>query len=503
MNILILDDIDIATIKKLILQEGSILNSKCNIKAYQFASILPSNERENFNTNDVAINGIIKDEQYDIAFLDLEFTKEESELNERYKPIKDFINVLNKYHPYCEIINISHDQYSRGVHWDYKPKSLENHYISIPKDSGRITMTEINEAILKCLERRLQHLLIDCSQNQLNEIDNYFLDKKERFDINIGECNYKATPDKLFFQYQNAKGKIEKNVVSEKLLELIHDVPIFKDDYWNYPSPKLNEKENGNRSDNVVGSKKGNYKQETTSVIRKYPLREYYYQYYRYFSDNKNYSLNTVIANAMYSIEKVIDYISDDAETNIICETFRDYPKTKYRNLKLNQQKISAKIPDEDIAKFADLLSHRLLYFGLYYGAALSAPAINLLVDKHSYCNDPIQKLPTFLAIEKQQDQKLTETDLIIEKIKCINNELHWLSFEDGEYKRDPKKKLKSLSEYSRKYEQYYRDMAKYEKKFIEKVCNYAKMKRMPSDATVHINYILSNLENWRNSKQL
>ncbi|MBP6237471.1 MAG: hypothetical protein KA536_15085 [Saprospiraceae bacterium] len=490
MNILIVDDIDITTIEEIILQAGSVLNKRCTIKSYQFAMIIPNvNEFKRISVDEIAINGIKTDEQYDIAFLDLEFTKEDYELKENYRPIINLVEAVSKNHPYCEIIIVSNDQGARGVHWDYKPKALNEHFVSIPKDPDKLTTSEFNEAIIKVLEKRFKHLILNCNTHQLEAIQKYLAEKIQTFEFSIDK--YKVTPERLFFHFFDSNCKLDTDSIQEKWLELIYDVPKFKDEYWLCSKPITPE-----QKVNILGIKP-NDKDKLSSEIRKYPLKDYYNEYYRFFVNERKLGLNTLIENAEYAVKNVINYLSGEMSAEDLRDTFLGYPATKYTSLKFNMPKFNNRIPDEDMFKFSDFLTHRLLHFGLYFGANMSAPGINLLVDKNSYCTDPTGKFSVYLGIEKHVDQLHTETDSLIEKNDILENVLRNQSFKDGEQKDPRANKLSLLNEYNRKYQLLYGNLAKYEKDFIKNICNYAFDKNLPRDAKEHIEHIVTKLPKW------
>jgi len=488
LNVLIVDDQHLTTIEKEIVNTvGCILNDNCNYKSYEFAHLLPNSHSKTHNRNDVAINGIIKMEQFDLAFLDLKFPKEVQENGDEFIPIKSLISKITEHHPFCEILITSQYQ-TLAVLKNYKPfNDIEQSFYSVPKSTGQINIQKINEAIGECLERRFRKLILNCTKDQISVIQKYLSGYINTFEFTIDK--YKVTPEKLFFHFFDLNKNLDRSLIQEKWLELIYDVPKYKDEYWLCSRPPTLEQKK------TILKKKVTVKDEVTTEIRKYPLKEYYFQYYRYFQDDKILGLPTVLENAEYAVKSVIDYLSKETTDLELRNVFLKYPAIKYTGLKLNNPKFSNRIPDEDMFKFSNFLTHRLLHFGLYFGANMSAPGINLLVDKNSYSTDPTGKFSVYLAIEKHIDQLHTETDSFIEKNKLLENVLgggH--DFRNGEINSKRPDKLQLLNQYLRKYHKLYENLANYEKVFIKNICEYSKNKKLPEVAKEHLDYIVANV---------
>lgn len=277
INIIIVDDEAMLSIEKeIILADKSILKNRCKINAFQFAIKIPKNKRNDYTDDKIAINQIGKFPNIDLAFLDIGFPEELEEGEDYYKPISKIIDKLENHHPNCQIVIMSQEQSAREVKYDYP--LLGRKFVSASKSSEVLSVHQYNDAFQKILNNRLRYLLNECSYSQKKIIIEYLCEKNNEKSFIINAKEY--TPHSLFVQYVNEDKTIDIDKACLNTLIQVIDVPKFEDTHWNFGH----------------------------SLI-KYGLKDYYYQFHKYFSNNKMYSISTLSSNAFESLEILFQYL--------------------------------------------------------------------------------------------------------------------------------------------------------------------------------------------------
>lgn len=490
INIVIVDDIDIKTIKnEVILFEDSILKDKCFINEYQFAHCIPEEYQDYYSEKDTAVVGIAKDANtinYDVAFLDFEFPNEILDGNKIYEPLLAVVRIIEEHHPNCQIIITSQNQTMRHPIKKYNSDNLnfpddeQRIFISISKATGRLTDEQKNDAFKYVFTNRLIKILNGFSWEERKIVKGFLLDKTEGFIIKVDKIEYNQ--NNLLFHYYEKSNSIDKENVFYSLFDSLNNIPKFSNKIWT-----------------EEGSYTIDKKTKEKKYERRYPLKDYYFQYQTFYSDIEPFKLEVIINNAkeaLISVAQFVNDISEDTETALI---WSGYPSNKYRNLKFNLKKQpNGKIPDADMSKFMDFLSHRLLFIGLYYGLNLSSNGINYLLDKNSHSNSPqrAKKFSTYLRLGIK-DQLSTETDLKIELLRGIN-EYNPHGFTVGDNSLN-KQRLKVLKATERNYDGLFQSLATYEKDFVKDICDMVTGMTTITTQKEHVNYILSNVNFWDN----
>lgn len=461
IDILIVDDNDADLIKSILEQDWSILKNKARIKQCHCAIRVPENLEKVYKEDEVAINYIKGAKNIDLAFLDIGFHNEVHGEN-HYLPIFSMIDEIKQQHPYCQIIVMTDEVTSPFFKREYRIADVADIIVpNISKRQDNVAPDEYNMAFSFLLERRLFNLINYCNKNTKSLILDWLNGHNNLNEFEIDGRQF--TVESLFIKHVR-ETTIQKEVAYREVLELIIDRPTFLDKEW------LKQK----------GTDK--------NLIRRYGLKDYYFNYYSYYYKKTDYKIETLVSLAKGSICKLLDEIIKQNEIRLNEKEFTENVQKFRLKTELKLEKIKSKIPGQDMLKFIDFLQKRLLFLGYYFGCYFGVSGIIKKMQSRIALNDKdrVKWFNTYIYI-KVKDQLSTENDELLGIDSKSDKEIEKKARDRSKFGET---NLKKLSPPERDYERIYQNLADYEKVFINEIIDHVKKLGPKSDHKENIEYI-------------